>query len=246
MLTPTHPGTMPKRGPSTAVSGEIATVKRRRNLQSSLTTLVLAFAMHRGSPTDGPRVDQLEKDENAFVVTVSEKEAESDDKHICANFLTGRGIKPVAAYIREHGAGYSRVLVVIDFWWLETGYYHARYGTDWLADNGKHLAEKGKCYSLLQAGAAEVLLPFSGGRRNKDAGEVEDMLENFNAVPSNPGKLRVERVPSLLDNPLWAASANQDLAAIYIQHNRGSNLHQTECYLHPDAPFVRVTKGPEF
>jgi hypothetical protein len=120
------------------------------------------------------------------------------------------------------------------------GFWNDGYGTHWLAEGGD--VAKGKCHQLLEAGANEIWLPRSGGSSNRGDNAVEKMLAEYDNADSS-GLLEVKAISSLGQNPLWVASNAPHLQRVFIKEKRGDNSTQTEKYLHPAHPFLKISRG---
>ena len=165
--------------------------------------------MNRHAGSDVLRVTELEKQYR--VITVSESTvAVAGREHLNTNFKVRcrsllNGIRAVVG---------RRILVLLDYFWLERNYYRSNYGRDWLHNNGK-------VEQLLRAGADEVLLPHDKGS------EMENMLLAT--------RLDWRYLPKE-DHPLWVATERCRDA----MEGRGS--HETQLgYLHPEHPFIVVS-----
>jgi hypothetical protein len=153
-------------------------------------------------------------------------------RHVECEFNTVRGQKPIATRIEteREETPTARIIVFLDYYWLQAHYYTLRYGLKWLED-GAHL--------LLNAGADEVVLPYDGGSGNLPSGsDMTTMLAGTYHPNINV------KFSSLQDNILWLAS-NEEEIRTWLSENDGGhggdNGFQTEKCLHPKTPFVTVT-----
>jgi len=148
--------------------------------------------------------------------------------HFSCDFSTDRGHRRLSARINEERVLFpsSRILVVLDHYWLPKYYYSERYGTLWL--------EIGMC-TLLHGGADEILLPFDDGKRHAGVSDMREML----AGRCHP-KVNVELVGTA-DNPLWVASSEVEICPLLADTHGGDNEENTWSWLHPVHPFVRGT-----
>ena len=208
----------PKSFPSTHVRG--------RNYD----TIVYALAMSWHRPRDRIRLQMLKnRNPRTHIITVSDCEhSQGSMEHISSHFDTRLGRRVLRESICGQRQAYPRatINVFLDYFFLQAGYYHKRYGMQWLSAT---------CPTLLEAGADEVILPYDGGWSNAPSGSnMESML----AGPVHP-KCTI-RFISLQECALWAASDQDEIATEINADNAGDNSFQTAKFLHPERPFVSV------
>ena len=207
------------------------TINRLRGARSTPTTIVFALAMGWDNGRDRLRLQMLQLSTHGTkIITVSENtHGLGGWPHLPCNFAVDRGHKSIAARVAaEKGATPSaRIVVVLDHYWCELGYYEETYGLLWLC---------GGASRFLKAGADEVLLPFDNGIKipKSRSGMVKMLGKRVHEGIS------VEFVAGS-SNPLWLASQNVEIEAALGQVPGGDNAEQTRHWLDATRPFVRCT-----
>ena len=149
-------------------------------------TTFLLLAMNRVCTSDVQRIKELQRKGN--VITVSESTVPDKGKHQDVDFRCPRGWRVVARISRRLVKEKQRVIVILDYFWLERGYFKARYGLDWI---------EYKVPLLLAAGVSQVILPNSSDIVTSDTAKKYAKAARFNplflatrrsGIPSNRGK----------------------------------------------------------
>jgi hypothetical protein len=193
--------------------------------------LVVAMAMSMECPSDRIRLENMGHD----FMTVSQMDlATPHADHVSCNFRSGRGIRTLCGQLLARHNRYNRVVVVLDYFWLQTHYYSTNYGTDWLSFRGS--TENGKAYSILDAGASEVLLPVEGGTANTTSTDVVEMIHRYENT-LDKGLLSIDFV-GLDYNPLWCGS--EGVARQLNRVGRTDNITATANFLNAVTPFLRI------
>ena len=166
-----------------------------------------------------------------------------DKRHLAANFRDPKGRKDLLdrITIETRARPGARVSVLLDYFWLQGGYYSSNYGVDWLSD---------AAYQLIDGGATDVILPYDFGEKNKNKCDMVMMLDgrpnrgdlNYPAIGKPHMGIQVEFIP-VEDNPLWVASESSEIAEAMasLKNLRTDNYSQTVDWLHPTTPFVLVS-----
>lgn len=192
---------------------------QEEKMESKKNTLFL-LAMNRVSASDIARVVELEKFYN--VITVSESSVLTQGDHIDTFFKNDRTIHPILDRIEKcHNAG-QHITIILDYFWLQDGYYTYRYGMNWLKSGGK-------VAQMLDAGADIIILPRDGGSKR----ELDHMLIDT--------RLNYEEIV-LKDNPLWVGTENETVRNSLISQNRGDNSMHVSRYIDSKKPFIRFTR----
>ena len=142
-------------------------------------------------------------------------------------FSSHRGQLELALHIKKEReqAPDARIIVALDWYFLQLNYYKYRYGMEWL-ESGVH--------TLLYAGADEVILPYDLGKLNKAASGMKCMLKKARHVEVCLTFIKHE------EHPLWVASGNEEIDDI-MNDLRGNNERHSRDYLCAIQPFVRCT-----
>lgn len=132
--------------------------------------IAVLLAMSPASPSDCMRVRELLRQNRCrMVYTVAEcpESVQTGDcrwQHTCINFQCERGVRSLLRLLRHvrdiHTDGI--VTVMLDFYWLQSGYFAARYGLHWMSTTRRMIED---------AGVDCVILPVDA------SGEMRAMLE---------------------------------------------------------------------
>jgi hypothetical protein len=195
------------------------------------TTLVYALGMAHNNQRDRLRLQTLHNSNlGTRVVTVSENDHSIGTQwHLPCDFSGQRGQRALAASITAGKIAFPRahIVVVLDYFWLPTDYYAQRYGTRWLS-SGANI--------YLEAGAAEVLLPFDNGSKIKHG---KSGMVSMLAAQRHPN-IEINYIPCRA-HLLWVATEKANSLGALDRFAGGSNAQQTRDWLHPIHPFVRCT-----
>ena len=190
---------------------------------------IFALGMHGGMPRDKARIQMLMVQTGCTsVTTVSETEEVSKLKgvtHLSVDFKPERGARRIEEAIRERYSKGAKILVVLDYFWLQGSYYATNYGLLWLSRHAVRLSEAG----------AEILLPWDK-RREVGNPESSDMEQMLLAVPAG---LSVTFVKGEA-NPLWVASDPDWICDPAYKWKRPFTNPMMMDRLNEDNPFVRI------
>ena len=207
------------------------TINRLRNARTVTGTVVFALAMAFANSRDRLRLQMLQLSmPGTKVITVSENgHGLGNWPHMDCDFAVDRGHRTIAARIaaEKEALPGARIVVLVDHYWCELGYYEENYGMLWLATGAQR---------LLLAGAAEVLLPFDNGR---NIPENRSGMAKMLAGRVHPA-IAVDFVAGPV-NPLWVASENTLIEDALGKIRGGDNAEQTRQWLDAVRPFVRCT-----
>ena len=165
---------------------------------------------------------------DARVLTMSENASKARrQQHISHHFHTVKGQTVLAQRItvEKDLRPLAEVVVVVDYYWLATGYLQARYGLAlWLRSGIRR---------VLQAGATTVLFPNDNGKLNRGDRCLLTALE-AGMCPSDLSWSFCGHA----DNVLWLASNSAAIAPVLASTPGGDNTMNTDNYLDPVHPFV--------
>lgn len=125
---------------------------------------------------------------NAVVVSVSQDGTDlstllepDDNIHINSYFGSKRSTKSIARRIVEIKGkrSFSKVTVILDYFWLQKNYYDTNYKMEWLSRKmfKDERTMDGVCFQLIQAGVDEILLPF-----DKESSDLRSMISRYNST----------------------------------------------------------------
>ena len=200
---------------------------RPRGIRVQRVLYALAMSWHR--PRDRTRLQMLKNmHPDTLIISVSDCDhTQGSMLHIACNFSSIRGRKSLTRSVTQQRRGHhcARILIYLDYFWLQANYYRYRYGMCWLSSTAD---------ILLRAGADEVILPYDGGWSNAPSGSNMEQMLN--------GELNKDCTIDFIqlqDSLLWMASNQAETIAA---DNNGDNMFQTHKFLHPQRPFLLVRK----
>ena len=120
-----------------------------------------------------------------------------------------------------------RILLLLDYFWLQQNYYKERYGMLWLTHHAR---------AFLQAGVTQVMLPVDKRHDVHSKSNMEVMLSGKISED-----LCVEFIP-LSSNPLWLASEGKWLNEVghkWTTREWSNSEHSGR--LDEERPFIRIT-----
>jgi hypothetical protein len=164
-------------------------------------TYVFALAMSWHRPRDRIRLQSLlNQRRGTKIITISDcNHSQGRMEHMSHDFKDRKALKTITEKIKmtRLGAPSSKILVILDYYFLQGRYYRERYGLDWL---------EGGAHRLLLAGADEMVLPFDNGWGHLKIGsDMADML----AGVQHPGTQI--KFTSLEENLLWVATDSDEI-----------------------------------
>jgi len=194
------------------------------------------------------------------VITVSEKvdgTAEDDANHVDTSFST-RTTELEERIARERRSKrFDRIVVALDWYWLQKNYYETRYGANWLTpyprrENPGKVSDA-KAHKLLAAGASEVILPVDNGTTN---GKGKGSLMRYVMLPAleramrrakeGAGTTRVEYITKE-ENLFWTTTRAFGTGVLM---DKGPLVEfdeeQMKQYTDPTRPFVRITQSAKY
>ncbi len=178
----------------------------------------------------------LDKPEDLMVVTFSDNVLGTQKMpHVPCTFSVPQGQKDIAAQViiekTKHPS--AKLIVVLDYYWLQLGYYE-RYGLcEWFKTGFRR---------VLKAGADWVLFPNDAGTLNSEQKQGAQGKRMSAALAA--GILHENVVWKYItkdENPLWVASADVAIGDELSLSPGGDNELCTKQYLHPKNAFVEFS-----
>jgi hypothetical protein len=185
---------------------------------------VICLAMHYGLNTDVERMHEIARiyDASIIAVSVSNEPAPANKVHVSADFKTVRGLKTLIHTI--HRLTDERIIIILDYIWLQSNYYLEKYGVNWLTE---------KCTLLLEAGATQIILPFDNGIRTITSA-MKAMLTSVDP------RLNIQFLPTD-SNPLYVATDSVRIKQLLEDSGKLGNEANAIAYLDSRTPFVSIT-----
>ena len=214
-------------------------------------TLALLFGFNRFAKSDITRTKLLQNKFGFDVITVSDGQGsvtDTDKPHIQSFFGSERStasiLKSLEEFMTSHSdKTYEKVVIYLDYWWLENNYYEERYSKNWLM--GKHPFNRhaprsvrfGLASKFLNGGVSELVLPIDAGERNQKM-SMDNMLDEW-VKSKDKDQLNVQRIP-MTSHPLWVVTEAADAEDLDGRDNDTQTLN----YLVNDQPsteFISIT-----
>jgi hypothetical protein len=180
--------------------------------------VAILLALNECSKSDTARANSL-REMGYIVYTVSEADA-IGLYHRASDFKTCRGLTSTVQIINDHYG--ADIVVILDYFRLQKGYYEYRYGNNWITH---------KALLLLNAGASRIILPMD--KHN----EMRTMLSDDISV----GQYREVRYVEVDENPLWVASDSKEVSEVTQSERRTTNVNTRDRYLDEYNPFVMIS-----
>ena len=140
---------------------------------------MFVLGMHASMPRDKARLQTLQVEQNAKITTVSKCSVDYQLKgfnHLDINFKTQRGAASIQGeiatlYKKLHDNNEPmKIIVLLDYFWLQKDYYIHCYGTSWLTQHAP---------MFLNVGASQVILPIDRRYESGVLSNMESMLEQW-------------------------------------------------------------------
>ena len=186
---------------------------------------MICLGMHYGLNTDAQRMDELSSTYDANIIAVSwtNEPPPVGKVHISTDFKTVRGLTGIINVIQRLAD--DTVIIILDYIWLQNGYYLENYGVDWLTV---------KCRLLVEAGATQIILPFDNGARTVTSG-MKTMLTNVDP------RLNIQFIDDPDNNPLFVATKPARIQRLLENSGKLGNEANHTAYLDSHTPFVAIT-----
>ena len=200
---------------------------------------MFALGMQASMPRDKARLQALQVQQTATITTVSQCSVDYKLKgfnHLDINFKTARGAESIKNAIATKFKNLiannesRKIIVLLDYFWLQKDYYENCYGTLWLTQHAQ---------TFLNAGATEVILPVDRRYEPSVPSNMETMVGKWQQTCGN----KVSAVfIAREDNPLWVASNGEWLEEHQFNGMPWSNQLMVSQYLNEDKPFLKITQ----